>query len=51
MNELERRVRICRMLEKMNRSREYSAVLKLEDKSIIKLKLKEGITNAKKTEI
>ena len=35
----------------MNRSREYSAVLKLEDKSIIKLNHKEGITNAKKTEI
>ena len=36
MNQLERRVRICRMIEKMNRSRGYSAELKLEDKSIYK---------------
>lgn len=51
MNQLERRVRTCRMIEKMNRSREYSAVLKLEDKSIIILNYKEEITNEKKTEI
>ena len=36
MNELERRVRTCRLLEKMRRNPEYSAVLKLEDKSIYK---------------
>lgn len=49
MNQLERRVRTCRMIEKMNRSRGYSAELKLEDKSIIKLNYREEITNAKKT--
>lgn len=51
MNELERRVRTCRLLEKMRRNPEYSAVLKLEDKSIYKLNYKEEITNEKKAEI
>lgn len=31
---LESKVHTCRILEKMNRSRAYSAVLKSEDKSI-----------------
>ena len=51
MNQLERRVRTCRMIEKMNRSRVYSAVLKLEDKSIYKENYKEENTNEKKAEI
>ena len=34
MNELERRVRTCRLLEKMERSRAYSEALKLKNKSI-----------------
>lgn len=34
MNELERRVRTCRLLEKMERNREYSKALKLKNKSI-----------------
>ena len=36
MNELERRVRTCRLLEKMERNREYSKVLKLKNISIYK---------------
>ena len=36
MNELERRVRTCRLLEKMERNREYSEALKLKNKSIYK---------------
>ena len=33
MNELERRVRTCRLLEKMERNRAYSEALKLKNKS------------------
>lgn len=36
MNKLERRIRTCRLLEKMERNREYSEVLKLKNKSIYK---------------
>lgn len=36
MKELEKRVRTCRLLEKMERSREYSSTLKLKNKSIYK---------------
>lgn len=36
MNELKRRVRTCRLLEKMERNRAYSEGLKLKNKSIYK---------------
>ena len=36
LNKLERRVRTCRLLEKMERNREYSEALKLKNKSIYK---------------
>lgn len=41
MNELERRVRTCRLLEKMERNPEYSKALKLKDISIFKTNYKE----------
>ena len=47
MNELERRVRTCRLLEKMKRNREYSKVLKLKNKSIYK----EDMNHEKKAQI
>lgn len=47
MNELERRVRTCRLLEKMERNREYSKVLKLKNKSINK----EDMNHEKKAQI
>ena len=47
MNELKRRVRTCRLLEKMERNREYSEALKLKNKSIYK----EDTNHEKKAQI
>lgn len=38
MKELEKRVRTCRLIEKMERNREYSAKLKLNDVSTYRMK-------------
>lgn len=45
MNELERRVLTCRLLEKMRRNPEYSAILKLKDVSINKTTEKDVVIN------
>ena len=47
MNKLERRVRTCRLLEKMERNRAYSEALKLKNKSIYETTCKEEKTNEK----